>query len=210
MSELSPPSVPPEASSPEPVPAPAESPAKPRFRIDWGRWITGLIVALLLGGFILKEYEDNKAKYLLQQGTVAPVFHAERYEGGAVSLDQYRGKVVMLDFWATWCGPCKEEMPYLASVAKEYEAKGLVFLAASRDDRDGAPQAVAGFLKRSGLESLAPNVIYAHDEIAFNYQTRVLPTLYLIDREGKIVKGIPAQISEPRLRRELDAIFGGN
>lgn len=184
------------------------APEAPKRSIDWGKWVTGLLVVLLVAGFVAKEVQENRGSYLLQRGTPAPDFTLRRYAGGSLALSSLRGKVVMLDFWATWCGPCREEMPSLLEVAKEYEDKGLVFVAASRDDAEEAKPAIQRFTQATKLSALEPHVVYGDDEVAYYYRVKVLPTLYFIDREGKVIKGIPSAMSERRIRAEVEEALG--
>ncbi len=167
-----------------------------------GRALTGLLVAGLLGGALVLGVMEAKGRALLPEGTPAPDFTLQRYAGGQVSLEQLKGKVVLLDFWATWCPPCVAEMPYLVKVAREYEQKGLVFVAANVDEEEQA--AVVDAFVNQRVPDLAPYAAFADWPVQSQYRVRVLPTLYLIDREGKIVQAYSSQVSETKLRRWVE------
>ncbi|XXF81649.1 TlpA disulfide reductase family protein [Myxococcaceae bacterium GXIMD 01537] len=162
--------------------------------------LTGLagVVALVLLGV-----QEAKRSRLVPDGASPPGFVMQRYGGGTVTLAELKGSVVMLDFWATWCPPCREEMPSLVKLAKEYESQGLVFVAANRDDPDSAPAEVGTFIKRHQPD-LAPYVVYAPDEMAVAFQVSALPTLYFLDREGKVVDAQRGMLDEDALRRRIE------
>ncbi|WP_398577196.1 redoxin domain-containing protein [Stigmatella hybrida] len=155
-----------------------------------------------LAGMVYLGVMEARRARLVPDGA-APEFTMERYEGGSMALEDLRGKVVMLDFWATWCGPCQEEMPSLVKLAKEYEGQGLAFVAASRDDADVAPRVVADFVKRR-LPDLGPYVVYAGDDIARAYRVEALPTLYFLDREGKVTDAVRGAMSEAAIRQRIE------
>lgn len=103
-------------------------------------------------------------------------------EGGQSRLADYRGKVVLLNFWATWCAPCRREMPGIQSLWERYKDKGLMVLAVSEDD-DNRKQ-VAAFIAKNRLHF---PILLDHDfKIADNYLLPGLPTTYLIGRDGTI------------------------
>ena len=79
----------------------------------------------------------------------APSLQLQNLEGKWVRLSDFKGKVVVLNFWATWCWPCREEIPDLVSLQKEYAARGLVVLGVSMDEGD--PARVASFAKKFGI-----------------------------------------------------------
>jgi thioredoxin-related protein len=91
-------------------------------------------------------------------------------------------------------------------LAKEYEGQGLVFVAASRDDDDVKEYVVDRFVK-SRLPELAPYVVYANDEVARSFKVEALPTLYFLDREGKVVDAVRGMMSEPALRRRIERVL---
>ncbi|MFL5347100.1 MAG: TlpA family protein disulfide reductase [Hyalangium sp.] len=157
----------------------------------------------LAGLVYLGVMEAHRSK-LVPEGASTPSFQMKRYGGGNVALSDLRGKVVMLDFWATWCPPCQEELPSLVKLAKEYEGKGLVFVAASRDDDDVKEELVDQFVKRN-LPDLAPYAVYADDEMARAFQIEALPTLYFLDRNGKVTDAVRGMMPESSIRRRIES-----
>ncbi|MFY1829147.1 TlpA family protein disulfide reductase [Myxococcus fulvus] len=162
-----------------------------------------LLAGLGLAGVVYLGVLEARRSQLVPDGAAAPSFEMTRHEGGVLKLEELRGQVVMLDFWATWCPPCREEMPALVKLAKEYESQGLVFLAASRDDGDMAPKLVDNFIRRH-LPDLKPYVVYADDDMARAFEVNALPTLYFLDREGKVTDAQRGALSEDALRRRIE------
>ncbi len=158
--------------------------------------VFALVVAAVVMGFL--ESSGNMAS-----GGAAPEFSFERFTGGKITSAELKGRVVMLDFWATWCPPCVEEMPMLVRVAQEYEAKGVTFVAVSHDDPDVRVDAVSAFVshREPGLKAFAA---YGDPMTGAKYQVRALPTIYIIDRSGKIVGSQTGQVSERKIRSWLD------
>ena len=116
----------------------------------------------------------------LPSGSPAPEFTLEDLEGNPVSLADQRGQVVLVDFWATWCGPCVQAMPHLQKLHEDHREHGLTVLAISTDQqRDAVPP----FLERN---SYTFPVLYADDEVKTLYQVHGIPVVYLIDRNGRI------------------------
>ncbi|WP_224245451.1 TlpA family protein disulfide reductase [Hyalangium gracile] len=185
---------PPEGAPPPPARRSGEFASKALLVLTAGFGIAGLVY--------LGVMEAQRSR-LVPDGASAPSFQMERYGGGKLALSDLRGKVVMLDFWATWCPPCQEEMPSLVRLAKEYESQGLVFVAASRDDDDVKEELVDQFVKRN-LPDLAPYVVYANDEMARAFQVEALPTLYFLDRDGKVTDAVRGMMSEASIRRRIE------
>ncbi len=112
----------------------------------------------------------------------APPFTLKDAEGKAVSLADYRGQVVVLDFWATWCDPCKMEIPWFVDIQRKDKARGLTVLGVSMDD-DGW-DAVKPFVRRLGVNY---RILMGNDATANLYGgVDALPTTFLIDRAGRI------------------------
>ena len=112
----------------------------------------------------------------------APEFALKDSDGKVVHLSDYRGKVVLLDFWATWCGPCKIEIPWFMELQRANKDKGLEVLGVAMDD-DGW-ESVKPFLADLGVNY---RVVMGNDQTAQLYGgVDALPTTFLIDRSGKI------------------------
>ena len=164
--------------------------------------LTSALVGLLLVGAVLMGWQEVSNEKLLKEASQAPDFSVEAFAGGQVSLASLKGTVVLVDFWATWCGPCREEMPMLVRVAKEYESRGVRLVAIDRDDLDGQKDAVAEFVGRQ--PQLGPYAVFGTPELAERYLVRALPTLYVVDRQGAIVASEVGTVSEGQLRRWIE------
>jgi cytochrome c biogenesis protein CcmG/thiol:disulfide interchange protein DsbE len=116
-----------------------------------------------------------------QPAGVAPDFTLKTLDNEELSLSGLRGKVVLLDFWATWCGPCRESIPHLVQLQKNYQEKGFQVIGLSVDKGDGS--AVRNFVKSMGIPY---PVVMTPEDVARNYGVSSLPTTFLIDKEGKI------------------------
>jgi thiol-disulfide isomerase/thioredoxin len=171
-------------------------------RHGWSKWVLAVVALLGVVAVAGLGVEEARRAGRMADGAAAPSFRMRKHDGGTVSLEELRGKVVMLDFWATWCPPCKAEMPALVKLAREYEDQGLAFVAASRDDMPEAPMLVEDFVRQ--LPELGRYVVYAPDEMAMAFQVSALPTLYFLDREGRVVDARRGMLSEAELRRRIE------
>ena len=116
-------------------------------------------------------------------GAKAHDFTLPDMAGKQVSLSQYNGKVVMLNFWATWCSPCKAEMPSMEKLYKAYREKDFVILAVSVD-RKGKGN-VDEFIKKNGYTF--PILLDPDSTLSDHYQVPYIPATFIIDRQGRIV-----------------------
>jgi peroxiredoxin len=116
--------------------------------------------------------------------TSAPVFTVPSAEGRSLSLTDSRGSVVLLNFWATWCPPCREEMPSMERLYQRYRDRGFTVLAVSIDRNVAA---VAPFVKEFQLTF--PIGLDPESAVTRLYRVRALPTTVLIDRSGQVVAG---------------------
>jgi peroxiredoxin len=116
-------------------------------------------------------------------GAMAPDFSLPAQDGKSVALSSYRGKTVLLNFWATWCGPCQQEMPSLEALYQRFKNRGFVIVGVSLDE-EGWP-VVQEFLQR--VPVTFPLLLDAVQSVSDTYQIFRIPETYLIDAEGKIV-----------------------
>lgn len=112
-------------------------------------------------------------------GEVAPLFTLKDLEGKQVRLSDFKGKVVLLDFWATWCGPCIRAIPHLEALHRKYKEQGLVVIGINHE-RDHAK------VRKFAKEQISYIVLLDADEQFTEYGVRGIPTAFYIDKEGKI------------------------
>lgn len=137
---------------------------------------------LLLGLALLPLAASNAAAVANQ--SPAPGFTLAKLQGGTASLSEYRGKVVLLNFWATWCVPCIREMPSMETLWQKYQGRGLVILAVATDNDDNGQPRIRNFMKR--LKLTFPVLLDPENQASDLYEVSGVPVSYLIDREGKI------------------------
>jgi thiol-disulfide isomerase/thioredoxin len=141
-------------------------------------------------------------------GEPAPAFSGEPLQSGAaVSLEQFRGKIVYLDFWASWCGPCRHSLPWLSQMRSDYAARGFEVIAVNVDEQ---PQDGLDFLKKYPVTY--PTVRDAEGRIAHLYDVKTMPMSYLIDRQG-VVRLVHQGFNKkdtPQLRAAVTQLLGEN
>ena|SRR5215472_3705063 len=149
----------------------------------------------------VKEFQGPVKANANLSGKDAADFKFRSLDGKEFSLQALRGKVVLLDFWATWCGPCRKDMPALERIYSEFGDRGLVMLGMNvGEDRE----AVSKFLAANKLSY--PIVLAGQMEMLESYSVTAFPTVVLIDREGKIALYHVGSGSESELREALAAL----
>jgi peroxiredoxin len=117
-------------------------------------------------------------------GAPAPEFHLPDLTGAQVASSSFQGKVVILDFWATWCPPCREEIPHLVNLQAKYRDQGLAIVGLSLDA--GGARDVKPFAEEHDVNY---TMLIANEEVAKAYgNITSIPTTFVIDRDGKIVR----------------------
>ncbi len=116
--------------------------------------------------------------------TPAPAWKLKDVDGNVISSESFKGKVVVVDFWATWCGPCRVEIPGYIALQKKYGKDGLVIIGVSCDQDKHAAQTVKDFVKKQGLNY---QVVMGDEDVqaAFGGMDAI-PTTFIIDRQGQI------------------------
>jgi len=142
--------------------------------------------------------------------TPAPEVTFKDLDGKDATLKQYKGKVVLVNFWATWCDPCFVEIPWLIEMQQKYEAKGFTILGISMDEE--GKSAVVPFLAKERFnvngQKLPMNypIVIGNDEVADKFGGLLgYPTSFLISRDGKIVKKVQGLISYEELTKAIEA-----
>ncbi len=148
-------------------------------------------------------------------GKPAPGFTLEDTAGRKVSLADYKGKAVLINFWATWCGPCKIELPWLVDLQKKYGAEGFQVLGVSADDLDkddkaklaGEKQQIAKFAADMHLDY---PVLLDGESISKLYGgVDTLPMSFYVDRSGKVVKAINGLASRDEIEASIKLAMAG-
>ncbi|HEX6629582.1 MAG TPA: TlpA disulfide reductase family protein [Gemmatimonadaceae bacterium] len=146
--------------------------------------VLGVVAVLALGLWTATHFLRDEL-FPVTIGGQAPDFHAVTLDTPAEprTLDDYQGQVVLLNVWATWCGPCREEMPSIEALHRRYGPRGLKVVAVSIDD-PGAEEAIREFAHEYGLTF---EILYdASGEIQRSYQTTGVPETFVIGRDGII------------------------
>ncbi|MBC7326715.1 redoxin domain-containing protein [bacterium] len=138
------------------------------------------------------------------EGKPAPDFTLMSLDGKTYTLSNLKGKVVLLDFWATWCPPCREELPIIEKLHQEYKDKGLLVLGINDEDK----ATVENFLKENNLTF--PILVDAQSKVALLYNVESIPRVLLIDKDGNVVKDLLgySKENEQILREAIEKLLG--
>jgi peroxiredoxin len=154
-----------------------------------------LAAVLAVGLVVLLAWLNREELRPVEVGGPAPEIAARDLQGSPVSLEEYRGRVLLLNIWATWCAPCKEEMPSMQALYETLQGEDFEILAVSIDraPADDDPTNPLGGRLRSFADSLGLTFTILHDpegEITTTYRTTGVPESFILDREGLIVQRI--------------------
>jgi cytochrome c biogenesis protein CcmG, thiol:disulfide interchange protein DsbE len=171
-----------------------------------------LYAAILLAGLVWIFVSADKTNSATagripapQKGFLAPEFRLETSGGQFVSLSDDRGKAVLVILWATWCPPCRAEMPTIEKIYQEYQGQGLIVLGVDATIQDD-PTAIAPFVNQYNITF--PILLDVNGEASNLYELRSLPTSFFIGRDGvikEVVVGGP--MSEALLRTNIEEII---
>ena len=151
-----------------------------------------------------KQY--NLLKKLLK-GNESPKFSYKDINGKIINLNDFKGKIVYIDVWATWCSPCRREIPFLKKLEKNYHGKDIVFISISIDKAKDYDkwQKMVKEKELKGYQLFADND-WESDFIKA-YQIRGIPTFILINKKGKIISASAKRPSNPELKTQLDSLL---
>jgi thiol-disulfide isomerase/thioredoxin len=155
----------------------------------WGLCLGLLVIAAnSLGLFSFAPRRTGKIECLGKEALSAPIFSLPNLEGEKVDLASFRGRVIIIDFWATWCGPCREELPLLNHIHRKYRDQGVAVIGISLDRKE--PPEVKRFLDSLQIEFLN---LMGGEEVFENYSRisdlgpiRGIPATFIVDRKGVI------------------------
>lgn len=160
-------------------------------------------------GIILKKKLDKllrayEATAHLEIGKIAPNFEAPKPNGDIVSLNELKGKVTIIDFWAAWCGPCRKENPNVVRIYKQYHSEGLEIIGVSLDGQSRQADPKKAWLEAVEKDKLTwtqvSHLNYFNDPVAQLYNIKAIPATYILDSEGKIAaKNLRGQALENKV-----------
>lgn len=151
--------------------------------------------------YIKDKEEAREAAEKVKLGKVAPHFSYPTPEGVMVSPEDYKGKIVVIDFWASWCGPCRNEIPHLKEVYEKYHSKGVEMLSVSIDKKEADWHKALAEENMAWAQVLAPN---AGKQTMKDYQFSGIPFIIILDKEGKIVA---KQLRGKKIDEKLDELL---
>ncbi len=159
-----------------------------------------LSIVSIISGCDSNAVIDKKTLAIL--GTAAPSFEVTSFSDGKISLDKYKGSPVVLNFWASWCAPCKREAPDLEKTYNFFKNRGVAFIGIASDDtKDNALKFVEEF------KITYPNGMDEEEVVSKKYSVLTLPITFVIDREGNISFKKVGQIDEDRLKKEIRKVL---
>lgn len=167
---------------------------------------TSLLVAIVLTTALAVTYSRSAGGSMAEpkDRKTAPDFALKDARGADVKLSDYRGKVVLLNFWATWCGPCKVEIPWFVDLENKFRDRGFAVIGVSMDE-DGW-QAVKPYIHEKNVNY---RVVLGTDEIARRYGgIASLPTTLLIDRDGRIAAEHVGLVGKSTYEQQIGKLLG--
>lgn len=166
--------------------------------------VAGLVLALGVAGFLLmqgnakNEFPANSP----EAKEPAPNFALALLDGKSFQFSEHKGKPVLINFFASWCLPCRDEMPVLEKIVREYQPKGVVFLGIAVDDTE---EKMKDFIKRYNITF--PVGLDKTAEIQKSFGLYGIPTTYFIDKNGIINYFHSGVVTEELLQHELDKLL---
>lgn len=139
----------------------------------------GIAALAIIGGLTLLQ--PLGTGHALEAGQPAPEIQLKDLSGKPVTLSALKGKVVIVDFWASWCGPCRQSMPVLEKLSKTYKEKGLVVLGVNTDND---AKSASKFLAEVPVSFVVVND--ADKRVARAYAPPTMPSSYIIDKQGRV------------------------
>ncbi|MCR8844973.1 redoxin domain-containing protein [Paenibacillus sp. SC116] len=145
------------------------------------------------------KLDESSLEVGINQGNLAPDFELKTLEGNSVKLSDFRGKKVILNMWATWCPPCKVEMPDMQNIYDKYKDENVTILAVNMTQSEKNVDSIPMFLDEMGITF--PVVLDPKSEVALIYQSYMLPTSYVIDSNGIVQQKITGPMNEDMMEK---------
>lgn len=166
-----------------------------------------LVTNMIIGENTQRIEQYNEAlKTKKLSGNASPSFSYENYKGGTTKLEDFKGKYVYIDVWATWCGPCRAEIPFLQKVEEKYSGKNIAFVSISIDVKKDNEK----WKKMVGEKNLGGTQLFAdndwNSEFIKSFGINSIPRFILIDPKGNVIDANAKRPSDPSLQVQLDQL----
>ena len=166
------------------------------------KWIGVAVIVLLIGIAVWNGMKESASQFGitdegtgLEKGDTPPQFTLETLAGEPISLEDVKGKKVILNFWATWCDPCREEMPAFEAYDAAHE--DVVVLAVNMTNKDGKPEKISSFVDEYSLTFPIP--LDQKGDVSKAYKVINIPSTYLLDEDGIIQLKVDGAVDESML-----------
>lgn len=178
-----------------------ETPSKPGRAIRTAKTVVLLGAALLLLYFLVPSANTAGGVATGSSRRAMPDFSLQSLNGSTWSLNDHRGQVVLVNFWATWCPPCRAETPGLVRLSHEFEGRGFSLVGIAMDDDPAS--VVPGFVN----EYQMTYPVLLPGDFALAQTTESLPTSFLVDKKGRVARTYTGMVSEAVLRRDVETLL---
>jgi len=174
----------------------------PEAGVRWGRLVVWTAVLVLFGGLGWKMWQNSLDPV---SSGAAPDFTLDTFDDGPLRLSELRGNVVVINFWASWCAPCRDEAPILEAAWREYSERGVVFIGVDYLDTETEAQA---YLAEFAITY--PNGPDIRTLISKSYRIKGIPETFFVDASGEMRDVFIGPINDIELRRRVEGLLSSD
>ena len=168
--------------------------------------VVAMVISIMLVFGIQRVHRAGGVPPGKLQGKAAPDFSLPTTTGQTMKLSDFQGKAVLLNFWATWCEPCKIEMPWFVELQRQYGPQGLQVLGVAMDDTD--PKDIADFAKKMGVNY---PIVVGKEAVGDQYGgIPYLPSTFYIARDGKVLNRVYGLVSRSEIETDIRRALGAS
>ena len=166
--------------------------------------VVAMVISIMLVFGIQRVHHSGVVPSGKLQGKAAPDFSLPTTAGQTMKLSDFQGKAVLLNFWATWCEPCKVEMPWFVDLQKKYGPQGLQVIGVAMDE--ASPKDIAAFAQKMGVNY---PILIGKEEVGAQYGgIEYLPSTFYIGRDGKVIEHAFGLVSRSEIEANIEKALG--